>query len=84
MKITKGDVLMFKAASESSEVDNFEKKLIEAGFKTVNVPVIEFEYVHLDDLKESLRKPSEFSGNVKMYDFIFDKYREFLSFLHNI
>lgn len=62
MKIIEGSILMFKAAPEYPEIDYFQKKLQEAGYVTCYVPVLEFEYCHLDELEENLRKPNDFSG----------------------
>ena len=64
MKIIERNILMFKAAPDYSEIDYFEKKLQEAGYGTHYVPVLEFEYCHMNILEENLRKPNEFSGNV--------------------
>jgi hypothetical protein len=64
MKTVKGEVLIFKALTNNSEgeEDPFKTKLEEAGIRTQNVTVLDFEYCNLNVLQQNIEKPDMFSG----------------------
>jgi hypothetical protein len=64
MKTLKGEVLIFKAATDDTDGDEdpYKAKLEEAGLRTQNVPVLDFEYCNLNVLQQNIKNPSMFSG----------------------
>lgn len=63
MKTKQGEVLIFKALTDSAEGDDpYRTKLEEAGFHTLSVPVLDFEYCNLNELQQNIKNPSNFSG----------------------
>lgn len=52
-------VLLFRSGDES---DPYEEALAEAGYTAVSVPVLEFEFVHSEELREALEHPRSYDG----------------------
>jgi len=63
MKTKQGEVLIFKALTDNADGDDpYKTKLEEAGFRTLSVPVLDFEYCNLNELQQNIKNPSKFSG----------------------
>lgn len=52
-------VILFRSGDES---DPYEDALAEAGYTGISVPVLEFEFVHPDGLREALEHPRSYDG----------------------
>ncbi|XP_021922928.1 uroporphyrinogen-III synthase-like isoform X2 [Zootermopsis nevadensis] len=66
MKTVKGEVLLFRAPTDDidGDYDPYRTKLEEAGLRTKNVTVLDFEYCNLHVLEQKIKNPSLFSGLV--------------------
>jgi len=65
MKTKRGEALIFKALTDDADgVDPYRTKLEEAGYRTLSVPVLDFEYCNLNELQQNIKNPSKFSGLV--------------------
>lgn len=65
MKTKQGEALIFKALTDDADgIDPYRTKLEEAGFRTLSVPVLDFEYCNLNELQQNIKNPSKFSGLV--------------------
>lgn len=63
MKTKQGEVLIFKAPTDNADGDDpYRTTLEEAGFRTLSVPVLDFEYCNLNELQQNIKNPSQFSG----------------------
>lgn len=63
MNTLQGEVLIFKALTDNAggDEDPYRTKLEEAGFRTLSVPVLDFEYCNLNELQQNIKNPSMFS-----------------------
>lgn len=65
MSLSKSNIafIIFKAQSEENEpLDPYENILKNQGYEAYLVPTLEFEYHNLDNLKNKLQHPQDYSG----------------------
>lgn len=63
------NVVIFKSVSESEnqEQDVYKKKFLSAGYNVTLVPVLDFEFVNLEQLRSKILRPDDYAGDESVY-----------------